>query len=65
MRIEAALAVSGRHREGRCVGPYHYRDPDIAERVVRLLVMSGYDVTVQELDSEGREAVVAGIGERL
>jgi hypothetical protein len=47
------------------VGPYHYRDPDIAERVVRLLVMSGYDVTVQELDSEGREAVVAGIGERL
>ena len=65
MRIDAALAVSGRHREGRCVGPYHYRDPDIAERVVRLLVMSGYDVTVEELDPERNEAVVAGSGERL
>lgn len=47
------------------MGPYHYRDPDIAERVVRLLVMSGYDVTVEELDPEGREPVVAGIEERL
>ena len=49
MDLDGAVAVIGRNPEGRCVGPYHYRDPDIAERVVRLLVMSGYDVTVEEL----------------
>jgi hypothetical protein len=64
MRMEAALAVSGRHREGRCVGPYHYRDPDIAERVVRLLVMSGYDVTVEECEPAADDLVTAFSGDR-
>ena len=62
--MEAAVAVSGRHREGRCVGPYHYRDPDIAERVVRLLVMSGYDVTVEECCPETADVVALTTAEQ-
>ena len=64
MRTDTAVAVSG-HREGRCVGPYHYHDSDIAERVVRLLVMTGFDVTVEQFRPDGEEAAAAPVGEGL
>jgi hypothetical protein len=47
------------------VGPYHYHDSDIAERVVRLLVMTGFDVTVEQFRPDGEEAAAAPVGEGL